>query len=122
MHSEIATYFYVCNSSIMFVYYINFSCKEKSFFFLGCFSTIINFLVGSHLVCACHGAVLGSEIKSAQHTRLFAARLVRKYFSSTKGRARDAACSHCNILVLYRTRTLLYDTCLMDAGRIFDRN
>ena len=70
----------------MFVYYINSSCKKKSFFF-GCFSTIINFLVGSHLVCACRGAVLGSEIRSGQHIRLLAAsadaRLVRKYFSST---------------------------------------
>ena len=124
MHSEIATYFYISNSRIMFVYYINFSCKEKSFFCV-CFSTIINFLVGSHLVCACHGAVLGSEIRSAQHTCLLAAsadaRLVRKYFSSTKGRARNAACSHCNVLVLYRTRTVLYDMCLMDAGCIFDR-
>ena len=36
---------------------------------------------------------LGSEIGSAQHTRLLAtsadARLVRKYFSNTKERARD---------------------------------
>ena len=124
MHSEISTYFYICNSSIMFVYYINFSSKKKNHVFFGCFSTIINFLVGSHLACTCHCAVLGSEIRSAQHTRLLAAsanaRLVRKYFSSTKGRARDAACPHCNVLVLYRTRTILYDTCLMDAGRIFD--
>ena len=75
-------------------------------------------------MCACRGAVLGSEISSAEHTRLLAAsanaRLVRKYFSSTKGKARYAACSHCNVLVLYRTRTILYDKCLMDAGRIFD--
>ena len=124
-HSGIATYFYICNSSIMFVYYSNFPCKEKSYCFFRCFSTIINFLVVSHLVCACRGAVLGSEIRSAQHTHLLAAsanaRLLRQYFSSTKGRARDAACSHCNVLVLYRTCTILYDMCLMDAGRIFDR-
>ena len=73
---------------------------------------------------ACHGAVLGSEIRSVQHTRLLAAsadaRLVRKYFFSTNGRARDAACSHFNVLFLYHTHTILYDTCLMDAGRIFD--
>ena len=81
-------------------------------FFFGCFSAIINFLVGSHLVCACHGAVLGSEIRSTQHTCLLAAsvyaRLVCKYFSSIKGRERDTACSHCNVLVLYHTRTILY--------------
>ena len=88
----------------MFVYYINkpascllyliFPEKKKGFVFLGCFSTIINFLVGTHLVCACCGVVLGNEIGSAQHTHLLAAsgdvRLVRKYFSSTKERARDA--------------------------------
>ena len=114
---------FVIPASCLFIIVI-FPAKKKSFFFR-CFSAIINFLVGSHLVCACSGAVLGSEIRSAQHTRLLAAsadaRLVHKYFSSTKGRVRDAACSHCNILVLYRTRTILYDTCLMDAGRIFDR-
>ena len=120
----VATYFYICNSSIMFIYYINFSCKERSFCFFGCFSTIINFLVGSHLVCACHSAVLGSEIR-AQHTHLLAAsadaRLVRKHFSSTKGRVRNATFPHCKILVLYSTHTILYDTCLMDARHIFDR-
>ena len=79
--------------SCLFIIF-NFSCKEKAFVFLGCFSTIINFLVGTHLVFACCGVVLGNEIRSAQHTRLLAAsadaRLVRKYFSSTKERARDA--------------------------------
>ena len=47
------------------------------------FSTIINFRIG--------GVVLGSEIRSARHTRLHVAsadvRLVHKYFSSTKRRA-----------------------------------
>ena len=108
----------------MFVYYITFSAKKKGFVSFGCFSTIINFLVGSHLVCTCRGAVLGNEIRSAQHTCLLAAsadaRLVRKYFSSTNGRVPDAACSHCNVLVLYCTRAILYDTCLMDVGSIFD--
>ena len=90
---------------IMFLYYINkpasclfiiliFPAKKKVFVFLGCFSTIINFLVDTQLVCACRGAVLGNEIGSAQHTRLPAAsadaRLVRKYFSTTKERVRDA--------------------------------
>ena len=122
MHSEIATYFYICNSSIMFVYYINFSCKEKSFFFFfRCFSTIIISLLA--VILCVHAVVLCLGVRSGVHnTRLLAAsadaRLVRKYFSSTKGRACDAACSHCNVLVLYRTHTILYDLCLMDAGRI----
>ena len=111
-------------ASCLFIILI-FPAKKTVFIFFGCFSTIINFLVGSHLVCGCSGAVLGSEIRSAEHTSLLAtsadARLVCKYFSSTKGRAHDAACSHCNVLVLYRTHTILYDTCLMDAGHIFDR-
>ena len=114
---------FVIPASCLLLYLI-FPVKKIVFFFFRCFSTIINFIVGTHLVCAFHGAVLGSEIRSAQHTRLLAAsadaRLVRKYFSSTKGRARDAACWHCNILVLYRTHTVMYDTCLMDAGCIFD--
>ena len=119
---------------IIFVYYINkpasclfiiynFSCKKKVIVYLGCFSTIINFLVCTHLVCACSNAVLGSEIESAQLAHLLAASadagLVHKYFSSTKGRASAAACWHCNTLVLYRTCTILYDTCLMDAECIF---
>ena len=70
--------------------------------------------------------MLESEIRSAQHTRMPAAsadaRLVRKYFSSTKERVHDAACSHCNVLLVrHHTRTKLYDTCLMDAGCILDR-
>ena len=68
-------------------------------------------------------AVLGSEIGSAQHTRLLAAsadaRLVCKYFSSTKERPMLLLAR--NVLALYRTRTILYHTCLMDAGCIFDR-
>ena len=110
VHSEIVTYFYICYSSIMFVYYINFSCKEKSYcFFLGASVPSLIFLLA--VIFRDRGVrsgVLGSEIRSAQHTRLLAANA-------------DAACSHCNVLVLYRTRTILYDTCLMDAGRIFDR-
>ena len=90
----------------MFVCYINFSCKEKIFFFW-VLHTIMNFLVSSHLVCV-HATVLCWGVRSGVHnTRLLAAsadaRQVRKYFSSTKGRVRDAACSHCNILVLYCT-------------------
>ena len=115
-------FLFVITASCLFIILI-FPAKKKCFFFFGCYSTIINFLVGSHLVCACHGAVLRSEIRSAQHTHLPAAsanaRLERKYFSSTKGRAHNAACSHCNVLILYCTCTILYDTCLIDAGRIF---
>ena len=48
-------------------------------------------------------------------------RLVRKYFSSTKERVRDATVGTQCTIALYRTRTILYDTCLVDAGRIFDR-
>ena len=115
---------FVIPASCLFII-LSFPAKKKVIVFFGCFSTIINFLVGSHLACACHGAVLGSEIRSAQHTCLPAAsanaRLVLKYFSSTKGRVPDAACSHCNVLVLYRTCIILYDTSLMDVGCIFDR-
>ena len=72
-----------------------------------------------------HAAVLCWGVRSGVHnTRLLAAsadaRLVCKYFSSTKGRECDAGCSRCNVLVLYHTRTILYDMCLMDAGHIFD--
>ena len=112
---------FVIPASCLFIIF-NFSCKKKVYVFLGCFSTIIYFLFGTHLVCAWCGAVLGSEIRSTQHTCLFAAsadaRLVCKYFSSTKGRERNAACWHCKSHTT--TRTILYDTCLMDAGCIFD--
>ena len=81
------------NQNHVCLLYLTFHAKKKGFIFLGCFSTIINFLVGTHLVCACCGAMLGNEIGSAQHTSEAASanvRLVRKYFSSTKERARDA--------------------------------
>ena len=106
------TYFYICNSSIMFVYYINFSYKEKRYCFLGGTSvpSLIFLLV---VILRVHATVLCWEVKirSAQHTRLPACcqcrcKISTKYFSSTKGRAPDAACSHYNVLVLYRTRTI----------------
>ena len=82
------------NQHLVCLLYLIFPAKKKVFVFWGCFSTIINFLVGTHLVCPCCGVVPGNEIGSAQHTRLLAAsadvRLVLKYFSSTKERAPDA--------------------------------
>ena len=71
-----------------------------------------------------HAVVLCWGMRSGVHnTRLLAAsadvRLVRKYVSSMKERPMLLLAR--NVLALYRTRTILYDTCLMDEGRIFDR-
>ena len=78
-------------ASCLFIIFILPANKVCFIFEGGFFSTIIHFFVGTHLVCACRGAVIGSP----QHTRLLAAsadaRLVLKYFSSTKVNARDAA-------------------------------
>ena len=66
VHSEIATYFYICNSSIMFVYYINFSYKEKSYcFFLGASVPSLIFLLA--VILRVHAMVLYWGVRSGVH-------------------------------------------------------
>ena len=100
---------FVIPASCLFIILI-FRAKKKVIVFFGCFSTIINFLVGNHLVCACHGAVLGSEIRSAQHIRLLAAnadaRLILNTFLVPK--VLEWVVQWCCLLSLQRTSSIPY--------------